>query len=119
MNETITRKMTISGGNLSDKFKATYQLEIEIDLTREQELEEIGASLTIKHQKDRDNVSEKDLTARQVAGVYKVKASKLIEKRKTTVVRKLTNDEIVAGIKNGTIVLTPEQKKEIAEFTKN
>ena len=119
MNETITRKMTISGGNLSSGFKSKYDLIITNDLTREQELEEIGASLVIKHQKDRESVSENDLTARQTAGKFEVKASILVAKKARVVTKPMTNEEIVAGIKNGTIKLTPEQKKEIAEFAKN
>ena len=81
MNEKITGKCGISGGNLSTNFKVNYILEIDNDLTREQELDEIFASLRIKHQKCRDNTSETVLTERQKVGKFTVKASELLEKK--------------------------------------
>ncbi len=81
MNEKMTGKCGISGGNLSTNFKVNYILEIDNDLTREQELDEMFASLRIKHQKCRDNTPEAVLTERQTAGKFTVKASSLLEKK--------------------------------------
>ena len=81
MDEKMTGKCGISGGNLSTNFKVNYILEIENDLTREQELEEMFSSLRIKHQKCRDNTPEAVLTERQKVGKFTVKASSLLEKK--------------------------------------
>lgn len=81
MNETMTGKCGISGGNLPKDFKVNYVLNIVNDLTREQELEEIFASLRIKHQKCRDTVTVLTLKDREKEGSFTVKASELLEKK--------------------------------------
>jgi len=97
MNEKITGKCGISGGNLSTNFKVNYILEIENDLTRKQELEEMFASLRIKHQKCRDNTPEAVLTERQKAGKFTVKASTLLEKKtKVVMTPEQTVDMVIA-----------------------
>ena len=103
MNEKMTGKCGISGGNLSTNFKVNYILEIENDLTREQELEEMFVSLRIKHQKCRDNTPEATLTERQKVGKFMVKASELLEK-KTKVV--MTPEQAVNAV-----IATGDQEK--------
>jgi hypothetical protein len=110
MDTIRKQKVRISGGNLPSDFKAYVNLEITVDITREQELDCIGSSLVIDWQKIRDTAKPEELRELEKQPV-KIKASEILAKKpRTHVVKVLTPEEYV------NMILAKGDKKEIAEL---
>jgi hypothetical protein len=108
--ETIRKnKVRISGGNLPDDFKAYVNLEIEVDITREQQLDCMGSSLVIDWQKIRDTATPEQLRELETQPVVRIKASEILT-RKAKVVKVLTPDEYVD------MIIKSGDKAKIAEL---
>lgn len=113
MGKTITHKCRISGGNLPDGIKGTFNLTIEFDVPEDNVYEAAYSSYRIDFQKIRDSITPEALKEMVAKGTVTVKASKLEEKKPRVTVKILTPDEIVAGILNGTIQVPDDKKAEL------
>ncbi len=111
MDTIRKQKVRISGGNLPDNFKAYVNLEIDVDITREQELDCIGSSLVIDWQKIRETAKPEELRELEKLPSVKVKASQILAKKpRTQVVKVLSPEEYVA------MILAKGDKQEIQEL---
>lgn len=87
------KQVKVSGGNLPDNYEARYTLEVVDDITESIKTELMMRSLVIDHQKDRSVKGiMPTLDARTKAGVFRVKASELVNRKRVKV--ELTPQEI-------------------------